>query len=152
MHRAFAFLIIFLMASCSGDSNVQIQPVNSSWDKKNALSFEFDVKDAQNPKNIIFVVRNNDDYPYSNLWLISSLSNKKTKKAVTDSLNFILAEPNGKWIGSGFGETKEILFQYKTNFKFPENGKYTISVQQGMRKNPLPGIEDLGIKIENAKP
>lgn len=140
------------MASCSGTEDVQTRPVNSSWDKKNTLNFEFDIKDAQTPKNIIFVVRNNDDYPYSNLWLISKLPNQKTKKTVSDSLNFVLAEPNGKWIGSGFGETKETLFQYKTNFKFPENGKYTISVSQAMRKNILPGIEDLGIKIENAKP
>ena len=51
-----------------------------------------------------------------------------------------------------FGETKEALFQYKLNYRFPQNGKYSVKVTQAMRRNVLPGIEDLGIKIQNVKP
>lgn len=125
--------------------------VNGAWSKKQSQNIQFKVDDAQNPKNIIFVVRNNDDYPYSNLRLIVSFESPK-KKIVTDTLNYILAKPNGEWLGTGFGETKEILFQYKMNYKFPENGLYKIDVKQAMRKDILPGIEDLGLKIEQAKP
>jgi hypothetical protein len=31
-----------------------------------------------------------------------------------------LAKPTGEWIGTGFGETKEIMFQYRNNYKFPK--------------------------------
>ena len=74
------------------------------------------------------------------------------KNKSTDTLNYILAEPNGAWLGKGFGETKEILFQYKLNYKFPANGDYSINVIQAMRNDNLPGIEDLGVKIETVKP
>ena len=67
-------------------------------------------------------------------------------------MNYILAEPNGTWLGKGFGETKEILFQYKLNYQFPENGAYSIGIIQAMRNDDLPGIEDIGVKIETAKP
>ena len=76
----------------------------------------------------------------------------KEKKAKPDTLNYILAKPNGEWIGRGFGETKETLFQYRLNYKFPKNGKYTLTVQQAMRKDKLTGIDDFGVKIEQAQP
>ena len=144
--------ILFLLISCNSSSGeVYMKSVNGKWDKKAVQKIDFEIKDAQNPKNIIFVVRNNNDYPYSNIRFIVNFTNLKTKKAEIDTLNYILANPNGEWLGTGFGETKETLFQYKLNYKFPEKGKYEIAVSQAMRNDALPGIEDLGIKVETAK-
>lgn len=126
--------------------------INGNWDKNIVQNFEFDISDAHHPKNIIFVVRNNNDYPYSNIRFIVNFSNLKTKKTKTDTVNYILAKPNGEWLGKGFGDTKETLFQYKLNYKFPENGKYSIGVIQAMRNNNLVGIEDVGVEIQTAKP
>lgn len=148
---SFFFLILILFSCSKENSQTYMTNINGSWNKKQTQKIQFKIDDAQNPKNIIFVVRNNDDYPYSNLRLIVNFESPN-KKSVTDTLNYILAKPNGEWLGTGFGETKEILFQYKMNYKFPENGLYKISVKQAMRKDILPGIEDLGLKIEQAKP
>lgn len=153
MLRSIAVFILFLsLISCQNeDEKVVMNEVGNQWKKNKAQTFDFDVNDAQNQKNIMFVVRNNNDYPYSNLRLIASLEHNK-KNVSKDTLNFVLAKPNGEWIGTGFGDTKEIVFQYKLNYKFPQNGKYSIKVVQAMRKDILPGIEDLGIKIQNLKP
>ena len=153
MLRLIVVFILFLsVSSCqNGDDQVLVNNVNNQWSKKNVQKFDFDVKDAQNQKNMMIVVRNNNDYPYSNLRLIASIEMDK-KNISTDTLNFILAKPNGEWIGTGFGGAKEITFQYKLNYKFPKNGKYSVKVVQAMRKDVLPGIEDLGIKIQNLKP
>lgn len=123
--------------------------LNGNWQQKQELKFVLNVTDYQAPKNIIFVLRNNNNYPYSNLFLITYIKNEKDKLYKTDTLNYILAKPTGEWLGKGFGETKEILFQYKNNFKFPKNGKYIIGMKQGMREKNLQGIEDIGVKLEN---
>ena len=153
MLRSIAVFVLFLsLISCQNeDEKVVMNEVGNQWKKNNTQTFDFDVNDAQNQKNIMFVVRNNNDYPYSNLRLIASLEYNK-KNVSKDTLNFVLAKPNGEWIGTGFGDTKEIVFQYKLNYRFPQNGKYSIKVVQAMRKDILPGIEDLGIKIQNLKP
>jgi gliding motility-associated lipoprotein GldH len=153
MHRVSGFLLLVLICfSCTNkDKMVDVKNLNSTWNKNQKLSFKFNTEDTEKAKNIIFVVRNNNDYPYSNLRLIVNFESPK-KEIKTDTLNYILAKPNGEWIGTGFGETKEILFQYKLNYKFAEKGVYNIIVTQAMRRNILPGIEDLGIKIESAKP
>ena len=153
MLRIIAVLIVFLsLVSCqSADETVVVKDIENKWNKKNILNIDFGINDFQNPKSIIFIVRNNNDYPYSNLRLIASLEHNK-KAISTDTLNFVLAKPNGEWIGSGFGDTKETLFQYNVDYKFPQNGNYSIKVTQAMRLNVLPGIEDLGIKVQNTKP
>lgn len=153
MTKYFWILFVMLFLGCKNEGeDIFMKPLNGNWSKKDLVSYTFNVKDTQTSKNIIFVVRNNSDYPYSNLWLIASFKDEKAKQTKVDSLNYILAEPNGKWLGSGFGRTKEIAFQYKLNYTFPHEGKYTVSVRQAMRKDNLPGIEDFGIKIENVKP
>ncbi|SDE64191.1 gliding motility lipoprotein GldH [Riemerella columbipharyngis] len=152
--RSLYFCIfLIVLFSCKQDENdfVQVNAVNGKWNKNKVEKFDIEIKNAQIPKNIIFVVRNNNNYPYNNIFLISQIMFNDKFVGKADTLNYILAEPNGQWLGSGFGDTKEILFQYKTNYKFPKNGHYTISVKQAMRADTLKGIEDFGIKIQSAK-
>ena len=152
--RNFLGLLIFaLFVSCNSSSEeVIMNSVNGKWNRKTTQKYNLNVSDNQNPKNIIFVVRNNDTYSYSNIRFIVDFKDLQTKKTETDTLNYILAKPNGEWLGTGFGDTKETLFLYKVNYKFPKNGKYEINVQQAMRNDNLPGVEDLGVKVETAKP
>ena len=154
MHKilGISFVLTFLLSCNKSAEQVLMHNLNGKWNKKTEQKFDFKVSDAQTPKNIIFVIRNNNDYPYSNIRLIVNFLNDKTKEKKTDTLNYILAEPNGTWLGKGFGETKEILFQYKLNYHFPENGAYSIGIIQAMRNDDLLGIEDIGVKIETAKP
>ncbi|WP_126340466.1 gliding motility lipoprotein GldH [Kaistella jeonii] len=154
MHKIWSvfFVLLFLMSCNNSSEKVDMKNLNGKWDKKVEQKFNFKVNDAQNPKNIIFVVRNNNDYPYSNIRFIVNFSDAKTKLKSVDTLNYVLAKPNGEWIGKGFGDTKETLFQYKLNYKFPQNGNYSIGIIQAMRADQLKGIEDIGLKIETAKP
>jgi gliding motility-associated lipoprotein GldH len=139
--------------SCNSSSEkVEMKNLNGIWDKKTQQKFDFKIDDAQNPKNIIIVVRNNNDYPYSNIRFIVNATDAQTKKKSVDTLNYVLAKPNGEWIGKGFGDTIETLFQYKLNYKFPKNGDYSIGIIQSMRADQLKGIEDIGLKIETVKP
>ena len=152
-HNTWPLLfVLFLFSACSGTSEtVEMKNLDGNWNKKAEQKFSLNISDAQVPKNIIFVVRNNNEYPYSNLRLITRISSGKNV-IETDTLNYVLAKPNGEWLGSGFGDTKEILFQYKLKYKFPKNGEYSLGIIQAMRTDNLKGIEDIGVKLESPKP
>lgn len=152
MNKLFAIAAAAILVSCKDSGEVYMRNINGAWHKKDKATFSFPVRDVQNPKNLIFIVRNNNDYPYSNIRLIVDFHEVKSKKKITDTLNYILARPDGEWIGTGFGETKETLFQYRLRYRFPKQGQYSVTVQQAMRQEVLKGIEDIGIKIENIKP
>lgn len=151
MNKYFLFFFVLVaIASCSQNGeSILMNEVNSNWKKNQVQKFVVNIEDTKTQKNIILVVRNNNDYPYNNLFLITSLQFEKEKTPQIDTLNYILAKPTGEWIGTGFGETKETMFLFKNNFRFPKKGKYIIEIKHGMRANNLVGIEDIGVKIEN---
>ena len=152
MNKLLFLLLAIALSSCrQTGASTEMRDVKNRWHKNDIQRFEIKVSDAQTPKNIIFVVRNNNDYPYSNLFIMAGISRKGDKQKVTDTLNYLLARPDGKFLGKGFGETKEIKLQLKNNFKFPQNGTYIVEIQHGMRTNYLKGIEDIGIQVENRK-
>ncbi len=153
MRNILGFIaLIFIFQSCSNTSeNIDMKSLNGKWTKDKQEVFDFEINTSEQNKDVFLIVRNNDDYPYSNIRFFVELTNIKTKKTTIDTLNYPLAKPNGEWLGSGFGSTKEILFQYKMNYQFPNTGKYKIGIKQAMRRDTLVGIEDIGLKIENTK-
>ena len=62
-----------------------------------------------------------------------------------------LADLDGEWLGKGSGNLYSYQVSALTNFKFPEKGTYTFSIEQNMRDNPLHEVNDVGLRVEKAK-
>lgn len=145
-----AVLLAFFLFSCDTHMVYDTWETipDNAWNKDSILVFTPEVKDSVNPVNLIIGVRNTNAYPYSNLWLFvttqtpSGLSKK-------DTFEVELASPYGKWYGSGWGNTFTSLHYYSKNVLLSEGGKYAISVQHGMRRDTLPGVNAVGFRIEN---
>ncbi|WP_103863828.1 gliding motility lipoprotein GldH [Aquimarina sp. I32.4] len=152
------FIVISILSSCN---NKQIfdtyQTVDDIWDKDEKINFTLPILDSTQTYNLFINVRNNNAYKYSNIFLISEMR-FPNGKVVTDTLEYVMATPEGEWLGSGFSDLKENKLWYKENVGFKEKGNYTISLQHAMRKNgkvngvsSLEGITDIGFRIENAQ-
>lgn len=150
-NKFWILAVFFSFVSCSETGEIYTANIGNSWHKNESKKINFEVKNAQQPKDLTFVVANNNEYPYSNLFVISTLKNEKKQVLKTDTLQYILAEPNGKWIGEGWGDVKQTFFEYKIAHQFPSKGAYTVEIQHGMRVDNLKGIENIGIKIQNTK-
>ena len=74
--KAFIFSVLSLVACQSSSEEVYMKPLDGKWDAKKTQNFPFEIKDAQNQKNLLFVVRNNNEYPYSNIRFIVNLSDE----------------------------------------------------------------------------
>ncbi len=147
-----AFSIISCDSKREYDSFVSVQ--NGSWEHSNAILFNFNVNDTINKKNLFLNVRNNQNYNFSNLFLITSLNFPNGKKIV-DTLEYTMADNSGHFLGKGITAIKESKLFYKENVVFPVSGEYTISITQAMRKNgeingieSLKGITEVGFRIE----
>jgi gliding motility-associated lipoprotein GldH len=69
-------------------------------------------------------------------------------KKTTDTVECQLADPDGKWRGSGPGTLKFNRFLFQKRIAFPLRGSYRFELEQAMRVNALKGITDVGIRIE----
>ena len=147
----FAFLTLLLTTSCSKKSIVaDYRRINhSEWNQDTILIFEMNVPDPKKVYNLSFTVRNEGRYAYSNLWLFVTII-PPSGKELTDTVELTLAKPTGEWLGSGLGDLYDRKYPYKQTVFFPEVGKYTIGVRQGMRttKGVLSGIHDFGITLD----
>ena len=150
--------IVFVFTAVSCDSNRvydEYKSVSSEWQKEEIVEFEFTPLDTLKSYNLFINVRNNNDYKFNNLFLISEID-YPNGKSVIDTLEYKMAKPNGELLGTGFTDVKENKLWYKERFKFNESGTYKIKLQQAMRENgivsgveALQGVLDIGFRIEN---
>jgi gliding motility-associated lipoprotein GldH len=146
-----SILCSVLFASCQNnifEKNTTIS--KGEWSSKNIVKFEFQSTDSLTVSNVFVNVRHTGLYKYSNLYLFVS-TEAPNGMIHKDTMQFILADVNGKWQGSGIGDVFDLRLAYKKNIKFGQVGKYKFSIQHAMRNEVLDNITDVGIRIEKAK-
>ncbi|MBT8260108.1 MAG: gliding motility lipoprotein GldH [Bacteroidia bacterium] len=159
-NKIVVILICLLVLFSSCDSNQvfdSYKTVSKQWHKDEVITFTFKAPDTINSYNLFLNLRNNNDYKYSNLFLIVNL-NYPNGKVVTDTLEFQMANPDGSFLGTGFSDVKQNKLWFKgidKPFVFSENGEYKVGIQHAMRENGevkgvdnLQGILDVGFRIE----
>ncbi|UBM63315.1 gliding motility lipoprotein GldH [Candidatus Sulfidibacterium hydrothermale] len=125
-------------------------PLNGVWPKESAAKFVIPVSDTVSLYDFYVNIRHTQKYRYSNLYLfMETLFPNKTY--TRDTLEIMLANPEGKWLGKGWGKIKEDHVLLKSKFRFPLKGKYTFLIWQGMRTDTLHAVQSVGIDIEKSK-
>lgn len=125
----------------------QYQAVDGSvWRKDKVFYFSFHVNDTASLYNLTLEVRNNSLYPYRNLWLLS-YEERPVGPLRRDTVEYLLADEYGRWLGSGIS-LYQSGFPIRTNYKFEHVGLYSFGFRHGMRDDALPGIEEVGFRVE----
>lgn len=148
------FCSLLALSSCGDNNRVYEQNIDikdNNWRIEDSKEFRFEITDTTKMYNIYFNVRNALFYEYYNLYISQTLINPAGEKVFTKLHELYLmdkktGEPLGKGAGDLFDHT--VLALKKQQFSSP--GTYTIKLTQYMRKNPLPGIMAVGIKVSVA--
>ena len=107
--------------------------------------------DSTTKHNLYLKVRHSIDFEYQNIFLFVSFKEK------TDTVEVVLSEKSGKWLGKGFGDIKEVDYCFAENVTFNSKKASTITIEQAMRYGDEPeitslkGIIALGINIEKSE-
>ena len=130
----------------------EYKSVGSAWHKDSIVTFDLPVLDSTKRYDLFVNLRNNNNYPFNNLFLIVAIEmpNGFTK---VDTLEYQMANPDGTLLGNGFTDIKESKLYLKENVKF--RGKYKVHIKQAVRQSgkipgvqELEGITDVGFRIE----
>jgi gliding motility-associated lipoprotein GldH len=151
----FIFLIAISLISCDKKRVFdEYKSVGNSWKKDSIVTFSFTQKDTTSAYNLFVNIRNNNNYPFSNLFLIVSMQQPGGLTKV-DTLQYEMTNPDGSLLGEGFSDIKENKLFYKEKLKFNKVGTYKVSIKQAVRKTgkidgePLEGVTDVGFRIES---
>lgn len=148
------FIVLFcsvLQFSCGKtalfDDNLAIR--NEIWTPDNNALFRVEVKDTTKTYKFFVNVRHTVEYRFSNLYVF--LNTKFPNGNISrDTIECVLAAPDGKWLGKGFGELRQNQILLNAALRFPLKGEYVFEIEQGMRVKELAGITDIGIRIEKS--
>ncbi len=141
-------LVVLLLSACQQghfyEVNKEIK--GQRWDYDSQPAFDVTITDKGAKYDVYVNLRHTAYYPFSNLFFLLHEKGKGLKDTAYRH-EFHLAELDGRWTGESAGNLYEQSVLVKENFSFPDTGKYVFSVEQNMRENPLPGINDVGLKL-----
>lgn len=141
-------LLAFLLCTDSGIITFETHRIPGNiWKYKDTVTFKTDINDNRQWYSFYLNIRNSGLYPFSNLYLFLITTYPDGKKT-HDTVESILADDYGKWLGKGLGDIKDNRFLLRRNMKFPLKGTYFFRFVQAMRVDNLKGISDIGIRIE----
>lgn len=154
-------LIIILLSLISCDTNTvstqQFTFKSTGWPLRDKVNFKITAPDTIKDYNLFINLRNNNQYAYSNLWIVAELKFPQGK-VITDTLQYEMTKPDGSFLGVGSSGVYENKLWLKEGVRFRESGTYNLNLRQIMRKNNevngvevLSGVLDVGYSIENKK-
>lgn len=156
----FGFFSLFISCDSNRIFDEYRSIDNNTWKKEDTIKFNLKVTDTIAAQNLFINIRNNNDYKYSNIFIITEIL-APNQYATIDTLQYEMTDNSGKWLGDGFSDLKENKLIFKEYYTFKKSGNYEIKIIHAMRKGKenegieaLEGITSVGFRIEstNNKP
>lgn len=152
-NSALLLLVAILFFSCDKKRVFdEYKSVGSAWNKDSIVTFNLPEFDSTKRYNLFVTLRDNNNYPFNNLFLIVAIERPNGFTKV-DTLEYQMSAPDGALLGDGFSDIKESKLFYKEKVRF--RGKYKVHIKQAVRENgkvpgvtALEGITDVGFRIE----
>lgn len=126
----------------------------AGWEKNDTLSFEVSPLAENGLYHQSLGLRITGDYPFMSLTLIVKQTIFHNKKKVlseckTDTVNCQLIDKNGVSKGQGIS-----YFQFNmpiNTYQMHQGDSIHIAIQHDMKREILPGVSDVGVKISKAQ-
>ena len=152
MRIIFVFLSLFLLVCCNTNTKSSYNVFEEdSWHADSIITLSHSVVDTITKQNLYLKIRHTTDFEYQNIFLFVDFQEKR------DTIEVTLSEKNGKWLGSGFGDIKEVEYCFAKETIFNSKKTSKVTVEQAMRFGEQPvitnlkGIIALGINIKKSE-
>lgn len=125
---------------------------NRHWLAADQPTFDFDIDDA-GPYNLYVIIRNESDYPNSNIYFTYYLTDSAgttLEKKLTNQ--FLFDKKTGRPFGNtGIGYVYEHQFPLLEKYSFKNPGTYSMRFEQFMRTDTLRGVLSVGLRVEKSQ-
>ena len=151
MRIIFVFFSLLSLVCCNTNTESSYSVFEEdSWHADSIITLNHSVVDTIIKQNMYLKIRHTTDFEYQNIFLFVDFQDKR------DTVEVTLSEKNGKWLGSGFGDVKEVEYCFAKEITFNSKKTSIVTVEQAMRYGDqqaitnLKGIIALGINIKKS--
>jgi len=155
----FLVLLAISLVSCGEDyifSDTH-QFGDAGWTYADSLKFDFEIGDTSKRYNLLLTVHHTPDFANENLYVkFITVFPKgqevlKGKNRVEQVTSLTLAQKDGQWLGECSSKECAMQIPIQTNTWFPAPGKYSLLVEQFMRRDSLRAIRAIDFAIQEKK-
>ena len=148
LYTLYCVCIVMGLTSC--DTNTPYYhyahtPIDG-WEKNDTLRYNVQPLKKGGEHQITVALRLNGAYPFRKLYLIMEQDIYPRLQYKTDTICFDVTSKEGRFTGNGIS-----YYQYTVPVcreHFIENDSIHITIRHAMKRDILPGISDIGIKLE----
>ena len=118
-----------------------------AWANNFRPSFDFTIKDTSALYQLFLVLRHNEKYNYSNIYINLYILAPGQDTTIKIQRNLTLATNEKGWEATGMDD----IYEHRIALGEPQTlkaGNYKFSLEQIMRENPLQNVLDAGIRVE----
>ena len=152
MRIIFGFFSLLFLANCNTYDNSSYNVFEeNNWHADSIITLNHNVVDSITKHNLYLKIRHTTDFEYQNIFLFVGF------EEIRDTFEVILSEKNGKWLGKGFGDIKEVEYLIAKNIIFNSKTTNNVTVEHAMRYGDQPvitnleGIIAIGININKSE-
>ena len=144
------YCVCIVMGFTSCDTNTPYYhyahtPIDG-WEKNDTLRYDVQPLKKGGEHQITVALRLNGAYPFRKLYLIMEQDVFPRLQCKTDTICFDVTSKEGRFTGNGIS-----YYQYTVPVcrqHFMENDSIHITIRHAMKRDILPGISDIGVKLE----
>ena len=149
----FLFSIYFLIIGCKDESTIHSVYIetNGFWSKDEPIKASLEI--SESPIDIYLFLKINEDYPFSNIYLLSNLKNNNLN--LTDTISFRFDDSEDKNLLSK--QTRIKTFKIPIHKNINVSGETLVEVSHAVRYidsvgavMKLQGILDVGILVNKS--
>jgi gliding motility-associated lipoprotein GldH len=137
MHNCLLIFFSIILLSCGNNTYEDYHSFKyKRWNTDSIVSFKYTILDTTIKYDLSLSIRHSVDYEFQNLFIFLEETHK-------DTIEIILANKSGKWIGSGISDIREVKYNFDNERIFAKKGEYMLSIEQAMRYGSQAKIENL---------
>ena len=144
----FLFLAVYFFSCTTVDlyeKNVTIP--GFKWKSSFQPEFDFEIKDSTSRYQPYFVLRHNEKYNYTNIWVNFYFKLPGDTALQKKPIEFLLATNDKGWLASGMDDIYEHRLPIDSTI-YLRPGHYHFKIKQIMREDPLENVLSVGIRLE----
>lgn len=147
-HRIVALAAVGMLMACDEPRTYDHfeHTDTTAWDTEDALSFDIP-RQWEGDYDMTLGLRSTLDYPYQNLSLVVETTILPSHKEQRDTVNLTINDQKGRPTGQSGISISEVQ-QHVTTLTLQRSDSLHVSVHHLMHRSSLPGISEIGIKLE----
>lgn len=151
-HFFSSVLLLLVFGACGSDYFYETSKEipGGIWTYRDTLDFQFNIADTSARYNLYVEFTHADTFPNQNLYLKLKTQFPDGRR-VSDVKSFDFFSTQGVPNGNCTNGKCRVQLNLKQKTRFPQPGTYTITLEQYMRRDSVPGVASVGIAIEKIK-